>query len=195
MDDGKLLPPGQHEPVAPLVPVTRHHELNRRHVVSACCDFHSRGTACRARAARTSCHAIDESVPVSVLECKLFAGQFEAVEVADNACGDALRLKEFLRDFLHVFRRHFFKQRDQLDGREIAVEIHVIASQAVHPLAGAFRRQQRCAFQMILGAAQLLFRKRLILDPAEFIEHGANELRNILERCPGIHRKSTPESR
>src|ERR1700751_1286026 len=107
---------------------------------------------------------------VSVLEGELVAGQFEAVEIAHDAGSQALGLKEFLRDLLNVFTRDFFEQCNQFHRRKIAVEVEVVSRQAVHPLAGAFGRKQRRTFQMILCAAQLLFRNWLVLDPAEFLE-------------------------
>src|SRR5579862_4761715 len=133
--------------------------------------------------------AISESLRLGILECEMLAGELEALEIANDTCGNAFRLKEFLGDFLNVFRCHFLEQRNQFGWREVAVEIHVIASQAVHSLPGALGSKQRGAFQMVLGAAQFLFWKRLILDSAEFIEHRANHFRNVLERCTCIHRK------
>src|ERR1700720_1373383 len=117
----------------------------------------------------------------SVLEGELVAGQLEAVEIPHDAGSQALGLEEFLRDLLNVFTRDFFEQRNQFRGRKIAVEVEMVSRQAVHPLAGAFGRKQRRTFQMILCAAQLLFRNWLVLDPAEFIEHRTNNLPCSLE--------------
>ena len=78
---------------------------------------------------------------------------------------------------------------DQILRREVAVEVHVIAREAVHALAAAFESKQRGAFQMILRAAQFFGAERFIAQAAEFIEHGTNQLRSSIERSAGINGK------
>ncbi len=62
-------------------------------------------------------------------------GEFEAVEVADYGSGHAAGLEKFAGKLLNVFDGDAFEQRDQILCREVAVEVHVIARQAVHALA------------------------------------------------------------
>src|SRR5579863_3011402 len=96
------------------------------------------------------------------LKRKLFAFEFEAVEVADDARGDALGLEEFARDRLNFLGGDGFEHGDQLLRREVAVEIHVVARQAAHAGTAAFERKKRRALQMILCAAQLFRFNRLV---------------------------------
>ena len=123
------------------------------------------------------------------LDGELVLREFEAVEVADDGGGDAAGLEEFAGELLDVFDGDAFEQGDQLLRGEVPIEIHVIAREAGHALAGAFEREQRGAFQVILGAAQFFLRERFIAHAAEFIEHGANQLRSSIERSAGIDRK------
>jgi hypothetical protein len=97
------------------------------------------------------------------LDDELVLFQLEPIEIADNTCGHAAGLEKFTRQLLHVFSRHTLEQRDQLGRSEVAIKINVIPRQIVHALAGALERQQRRAFQMILGASQFLRRDRFVL--------------------------------
>ena len=84
--------------------------------------------------------------------------------------GDAVGGEEFARDLLDFLGGDAFEHGDQLLRREMAVEVDVVAREAVHARAGAFEGEQRGALQMIFGAAQLFGAERLVLDAAEFVE-------------------------
>src|SRR5271156_2217680 len=112
---------------------------------------------------------------------ELILGQLKAVEVADDGGRHAPGLEEFARELLDVFHGDAFEERDQILRGEVAFEVHVIARQAVHALAAAFEGKQRSAFQVVFRAAQLLDAERFIAQAAEFIEHGAHQLRSSVQ--------------
>src|SRR5271170_5400109 len=120
---------------------------------------------------------------------ELILGQLKAVEVADDGGRHAPGLEELAGELLDVFHGDAFEQRDQILRGEVAFEVHVIARQAVHALAAAFEGKQRSAFQVVFRAPQFLGAERFIAQAAEFIEHGAHQLRSGVQRGASINRK------
>src|ERR1700675_4873350 len=104
---------------------------------------------------------------VHFLEDELLAGKLKAVEVAHDGRGEVLGLEEFARDLLDIGRRDFLEHGDELLWREMAVEVDMIAREAVHSLAAAFESEQRGAFQMVFRAAKFFVRQRAASHPAD----------------------------
>ena len=75
------------------------------------------------------------------LECELLASELETVEIADHGSGDLAWLEKFARELLHFFGGDAFQHRDQLFGREVPVEIQMVAREAAHARAAAFERK------------------------------------------------------
>lgn len=123
------------------------------------------------------------------LDGKLAAGETETVEVADDRRSEAVGLEEFARDLLDFRRRDAFQHGDQLLRRKMAVEVDVIAREAVHARAGTFQREQSGALEMIFGAAKLFVVEQFFFQAAEFGENALDQLPGGFKRSAGVHGK------
>src|SRR5580704_14685778 len=115
------------------------------------------------------------------LDGEVLLREFEAVEIADDRSSHVAGLEEFARELLDVFDRDAFEEFDQILRGEMAVEVHVVARQAVHALAAAFEREKGGAFEVIFGAAKLFGIQRLVAEAAKFIENRTDKLRSRVE--------------
>src|SRR6185437_3163533 len=119
-------------------------------------------------------------------EGQVGAAELEAVQAADDAGSDVLRLKEFAGKLLDLGERDAFEHGDQLGRGKMAIEIDVVAGEAAHALATALEREQGCTLQVILGAAKLFFFEGLVAESAEFGEDRAQQFLSVFERRAGI---------